>query len=61
MKKSKGKKVYFEPTLPPNPFFLEEVLDWDKRCAGYSAEIKARYARGHMSMNHFLALLAEDP
>lgn len=55
------KKEYFEPTLPGQPFYLEEVLDWDKRIQGYDTATKARYKAGFAKMIDFTDILAEDP
>mgnify|MGYP000882962601 CR=1 FL=1 len=30
------KKIYVEPTLPEQPFYIERVLNWEKRIEGYS-------------------------
>jgi hypothetical protein len=46
--------------LPLNCFYIEQVLDWEKRIAGYSASVKAKYAKGFKKMDEFVAILAED-
>jgi hypothetical protein len=53
-------KKYFEPTLPGQPFYLEEVLDYEKRIAGYSSDVKAKYKRAYVKMQEFIDVLAED-
>ena len=54
-------KQYFEPTLTENPFYLEEVLDWEKRIAGYTTDIKGKYKEAFTKMDEFLKVLNDDP
>lgn len=54
-------KQYFEPTLTPNPFFLEEVIDWEKRIAAYSPQVQAKYKVAFTKMDELVSLLNADP
>jgi hypothetical protein len=50
----KQPKQYFEPKLTPNPFFLEEVIDWGKRIAAYSPQVQAKYKIAFSKMDELL-------
>jgi len=47
-------KQYVEPALTPNPFFLEEVINWEKRIAAYSPQVQAKYKIAFSKMDELL-------
>jgi len=47
--------------MPENPFYLEEVLDWEKRIQGYSSNVKDKYKLAFTKMDEFLKVLNDDP
>ena len=54
-------KIYNEMVDEPTEmFFIEKVIDWEKRIEGYTNDIKAKYREGVMKFAELQSVLAES-
>ena len=47
--------------MTENAFYLEQVVDWEKRIQSYSTDVKGKYEMAFTKMDEFLKVLNDDP